>query len=289
MHAELASPSAAAAAAAPDAATAELARLHAAAYARDGFVRVAGFLAPAEVAAALAALAELTSPAGLARLPPAHAFFEDPARRETLKQLQSLHLHSAFFGALAAPGGRACRLAEALLGRAVSAVQNVQYFCKAPAGGAKSEPTPPHQDGAYFLLRPADAAVTLWVALDAVDDENGCVRYCVGSHRGGLLPHAPSGVLGFSREACAGAALAAALAREEPQHAAPGDLLAHDPLTVHRAGANASAARTRRAVGLVFYAADAVEDVEAKRLYQQRLEERLVAEGRLLASPRVAS
>ncbi len=37
-----------------------------------------------------------------------------------------------------------------------------------------------------------------WLALDDVTVENGCVRFAMGSHRMGLQPHKPSGVLGFS-------------------------------------------------------------------------------------------
>ena len=36
-------------------------------------------------------------------------------------------------------------------------------------------PTPPHQDNYYFNLKPLN--VVIWLALDDVDDENGCLRY----------------------------------------------------------------------------------------------------------------
>ena len=61
-----------------------------------------------------------------------------------------------------------------------------QILMKPPRFGSAK---PYHQDNAYFLLEPADAAVTAWIALDDVDEENGCMRYIDGSHRSGLLPH----------------------------------------------------------------------------------------------------
>ena len=33
--------------------------------------------------------------------------------------------------------------------------------------------------------------MTAWIALDDVDEENGCLRYIDGSHRGEILPHEP--------------------------------------------------------------------------------------------------
>ena len=73
--------------------------------------------------------------------------------------------------------------------------QGAEYFNK-PAKIGK--PTPAHQDGYYFKLKP-NHAVTLWLALESVDAENGCVRYVQGSHRHGLRAHGRSGVLGFSQ------------------------------------------------------------------------------------------
>lgn len=42
--------------------------------------------------------------------------------------------------------------------------------------------TPPHQDGYYFMLEPNEA-VTMWMALEDVNEENGCVRYVKESHK----------------------------------------------------------------------------------------------------------
>ena len=166
-------------------------------------------------------------------------------------------------------------LAEHLLGGAV-VPRNLQYFNK-PAGD--SRPTPPHQDGAYFMLEPCEA-VTLWLALDDVDEENGCVRFVRGSHTNGLREHARTDVLGFSRALrsypCEGDGEA-----EVPVAVSAGELVAHHPLTVHRADANRSSSRCRRALGLIYYSARAREDVAAHDAYQAALAEELRGQGRI--------
>lgn len=58
-----------------------------------------------------------------------------------------------------------------------------------PGGDGRAVPW--HQDGIYWPLRPM-ATVTLWVALDRADRENGCMRVIPGSHRDGFLPHETS-------------------------------------------------------------------------------------------------
>ena len=59
--------------------------------------------------------------------------------------------------------------------------------------------TPPHQDGYYFNLD-NDKAVTGWLALEDVDDENGCIHYVRGSHKKTeYRPHGKSEILGFSQ------------------------------------------------------------------------------------------
>ena len=72
---------------------------------------------------------------------------------------------------------------------------SVEWFNKPPG---TDSPTPPHQDNYYFCLRPP-SVLTIWLALDPVDEENGCLRYVAGSHRQGIRAHARSNILGFSQ------------------------------------------------------------------------------------------
>jgi phytanoyl-CoA hydroxylase len=60
-----------------------------------------------------------------------------------------------------------------------------QMFFKPPRHGS---PKAYHQDNAYFLMHPDDHVLTAWIALDDVDEENGCLRYIDGSHLGPILP-----------------------------------------------------------------------------------------------------
>ncbi len=63
-----------------------------------------------------------------------------------------------------------------------------QIFMKPPRFGSAK---PYHQDNAYFLCEPADELITAWIALDDVDESNGCLRYIDGSHKGPILEHIP--------------------------------------------------------------------------------------------------
>ncbi len=61
-----------------------------------------------------------------------------------------------------------------------------QAFLKPPRFGSAK---PYHQDNFYFRCRPDDEVITAWLALDDVDEENGCLRYIDESHLGPIIPH----------------------------------------------------------------------------------------------------
>jgi ectoine hydroxylase-related dioxygenase (phytanoyl-CoA dioxygenase family) len=54
-----------------------------------------------------------------------------------------------------------------------------RILCK-PAGIGREVPW--HQDGEYWLMRPL-ATCSVWVAIDPVTAQNGCMRFIPGSHR----------------------------------------------------------------------------------------------------------
>lgn len=58
-------------------------------------------------------------------------------------------------------------------------------FCKPATTGLE---VPWHQDGQYWPIRPR-ATVTVWIALDDVGVDNGCMRVIPGSHRAGEFSH----------------------------------------------------------------------------------------------------
>ena len=61
-----------------------------------------------------------------------------------------------------------------------------QIFMKPPRFGSAK---PYHQDNYYFKCEPADHVITAWIAMDDVDESNGCLRYISSSHKGCILPH----------------------------------------------------------------------------------------------------
>jgi hypothetical protein len=64
-----------------------------------------------------------------------------------------------------------------------------QYFCKLPGDG---KPVSWHQDASYWPLTPA-RTVTLWLAVDDSDRENGCMQVIPGTHTLGHLEFDLSG------------------------------------------------------------------------------------------------
>jgi len=59
------------------------------------------------------------------------------------------------------------------------------YFCKLPHDG---KIVAWHQDASYWPLTPSKT-VTVWLAIDDADRENGCMRFLSGSHRFGHLSY----------------------------------------------------------------------------------------------------
>ncbi len=61
-----------------------------------------------------------------------------------------------------------------------------QFFCKPAHTGLE---VPWHQDGKYWPIAPLQTC-SVWLAIDDVTRENGCMRYIPGSHKTGeLFPH----------------------------------------------------------------------------------------------------
>lgn len=244
------------------------------AFGADGFVQLSGFYSPSQVAEVLANIDRYIREV-VPAAPATDVFYEDKARPETLKQLIRLHEHDAYFRRLLEEGPLRDTAAR-LLGEAVRPV-NQQVFIKPPGGD--SRPTPPHQDAYYFHLEPC-IATTLWLALDDVDAENGCLRYVRGSHRRGVRPHRRTATLGFS-QGVSDFGTAEDSANEVACVARAGDLVAHHALTIHRADENRAPGRPRRALGLVYYGSSARERTEEAKAYQRRLASEMRQTGRI--------
>jgi ectoine hydroxylase-related dioxygenase (phytanoyl-CoA dioxygenase family) len=208
-------------------------------------------------------------------MPAEKVYYEDKADKTSLKQIQRMFDYDAYFRHLM-DYGPARRIAEEVLQDEVVPV-NMQHFNK-PAGIGR--PTPPHPDGDYFHLTPCDA-VTGWLALEDVDEENGCIHYVRGSHlEENFRSHGSTGVLGFS-QGIEDFGTANDRANEVSLPGPAGTFLMHHAKTIHWAGANQSATRSRRALGFIYYAKRAKPDLDAARAYQKRLDAQLKSTGKI--------
>ncbi|MGM9509348.1 phytanoyl-CoA dioxygenase family protein [Larkinella sp. GY13] len=233
------------------------------AFRRDGYVFLPGFLSPAEVGELNEQVKNFIS-GEVPAMPRELVFYEDKNDPATLKQLIDMQKYNAYFDVML-NNSKFKQIAEFLLDD-VAIPKTLEYFNKPPKIG---KPTPPHQDNYYFMLKPTEA-VTMWLALEDVDAENGCVRYVTGSHRNGIRPHGRTQTLGFSQ------GITDFWTEDDQAQAVafpakPGDLLIHHSMTIHWAEANRTENRTRKAIGLIYWAESAKEDAEAKAAYQKKL------------------
>lgn len=237
---------------------------------RDGYVFIPGFLSTDEVDKIRNNFDRVIDQV-VPEMPEKHVFYEDKDDASSLKQLIDLHEYDSFFNEVLTDS-KFKEMAEFLLDDKVIG-KNLEYFNKPPLIG---KPTPPHQDGYYFMLNPS-VAVTMWMALEPADLENGCVKYVKGSHLKGMRPHGRTKTLGFS-QGITDFGTDDDLENEVSFPAQPGDLLIHHSLTIHHAGGNNSADRSRKALGLIYFGESAREDVEAKAAYQKKLQEERMTE-----------
>lgn len=226
-------------------------------YDQHGYVVVPNFLSPEELQQLEENLDRYIREI-VPGLPSSDAFYQDRSQPESLKQLHRMGQDEFFRNYVRHPQWEA--LAECLVGEPVNS-EHPEWFNKPP--GAKHV-TPPHQDNFYFCLTPSNV-VTLWLALDEIDTENGCLRYVEGSHRHGFRPHAQSKILGFSQGITN-------YTPEDFTHEVavplkPGDLVAHHGMTIHRADANISSTRQRRSFAMVYQGVSCQKDEEAREKY----------------------
>ena len=145
--------------------------------------------------------------------------------------------------------------------------ESPEWFNKPPG---TNHITPPHQDNYYFCLTPPNV-VTIWLALDPVDEANGCLRYLPGSHLLPIRSHNRSNVLGFSQGITD--YNESDRAHEVPIILQPGDVVAHHGNAIHRADANQSPARNRRAFAMVFKGTSCRRDEPAFARYADALKQ----------------
>ena len=196
-------------------------------YDRDGVVIVPGLFSATDVDAIRDALARVERES-LHAMPASDYVLESDGA--SIRNLWRLERHSAFFDELSRRAPLLDLVRPLVHGDPV--VMGVESFNKPPLVGS---PVPPHQDNAYFCLRPADA-LTLWIAIDPVTAANGPVHYLKASHCDGVRVHVPSGINGNSM------GLRDDLGDHEPCAVllAPGDAAIHHCQTIHYSAPNKS-------------------------------------------------
>lgn len=223
-----------------------------AAFERDGFLLGVPVLTDAQLTALDHELDELMVPghAGEEHFYEYHSNEAEDPDAVLFHALGAWRVRPAFHDVLWSP---ALRMAAYQLLGAPPRFFHDQLFVKpARHGGVVAW----HQDYAYWTWTRPMAHLTCWMALDDVDESNGCVRYVAGSHRWGLLDRP---ALGGDMEALArtlSPERAAALDSATPVTLRRGEASFHHPLLVH--GSHANRSDRRRRATLVNLIADGV-------------------------------
>lgn len=143
----------------------------------------------------------------------------------------------------------------------------VQFVTKLPdPAGSPSGIFHWHQDCGYQDVAPLP--MTIWIALDATTEENGCIWVVPGSHHRGLLPHAQRPDSWHLEVPVPGPGVSVPLAA--------GEAVAFTGYTLHRSLANRTAA-PRRALFLEYTHADAVHPARGHELLRASPDAWLVA------------
>ncbi len=98
-----------------------------------------------------------------------------------------LHDHSPIVREIACHGQHLDMVAQ-LLGNENVLMSYNQMVTKLPEPDDRKGQFPWHQDNGYSDLNPG-TNLTVWIALDDVDEQNGCVWIAPRLHRNGVLPH----------------------------------------------------------------------------------------------------
>ncbi|WP_145262918.1 phytanoyl-CoA dioxygenase family protein [Planctomycetes bacterium Pan216] len=116
------------------------------------------------------------------------------------------------------------------------------FFCKLPGDG---KTVAWHQDASYWPLTPT-RTVTVWLAIDDADCENGCMQFLPASHRHGHLPYRESDT---AERNVLNQTVDAVERFGEPSNCVlkAGEISIHSDLLLHGSGANLS---ERRRCGL---------------------------------------
>lgn len=162
------------------------------AFARDGYLAVAGLLSAAEVADVLAGLAAVLAEPGDTLVEyeawAAERLASEPApsgaeRMDLVRKLMGfVGADPRLAGAAAQPA--LLSIVQRLAGEPRMELYQDMALLKPPGGGREK---PWHQDNAYFHLEPGTPIIGVWIALDPATVDNGCMHVRPGTHRAPVL------------------------------------------------------------------------------------------------------
>jgi phytanoyl-CoA hydroxylase len=231
-------------------------------FAENGCALVRGVFSPAEIKrleAELNDFIERVAPT----LPQGDIFYEDSPTRP-IKSMFRMDQRSDYFRSLLTDP-RLLGLMEAIYPGGPVVHDYVGYFGKPARQGSV---TPPHQDNAFQCWDPPESLIVT-LAIDRSTPENGVLICQQGSHKLGLLPHRPSGVMGFSQTLIEWVSVERC--PEVQMCMNPGDLTLHHVNCIHRSDANHTD-RPRRQLAIGYRSSRAKKDEERVRRYRADLE-----------------
>lgn len=137
-----------------------------------------------------------------------------------------------------------------------------QYLVKEPGGTATVGKTKWHHDQPYWPIR-GDQIVTLWLALDNIDDSTGRVEFVAGTHKSRDL-YQPEGLTEsdyeYSKNPDYGPIPNIDACRDDYEikswDMSPGDIVAFHGRTIHGAKGNQNPTRRRRALAIRYVGED---------------------------------
>lgn len=222
---------------------------------KNGFVVLEDVFSPSEIAAVSNEVNRVIE-GKAAYLPEKEIVYEPDTTPRRVRNAFRLHFYEKKF-LDTAKHAKLIGPLEVILGKPLR-LYGSQVFAKPARVGTA---VPAHQDMPYWPFEPYEL-VSAWIALDDSTIENGCVRYVSGSHKLGMLPHAPSGVVGNSLGLVEDVRVTALA--EHPVEVRRGSCILHHALTVHRSEPNQSDHPRR---GLIYvYMSENVRLTEPDRL-----------------------
>lgn len=165
-------------------------------------------------------------------------------------------------------------LAQELTGEKELDVLNMTMIEKHPQ---ISKPTRSHQDNAYFKVTPP-IAITFWISLDYINDENGTLYYTPSSHLQPTIKHGRYSTNTTFRVRSGVPGLSMCIhghddSNDVMMETEPGDILVHNCNTIHKAGKNNTRDKRRRIIGLSFIPKICKIDNRLQSYFEEQLRE----------------